>query len=102
MIDLKLLGNETEIFVDSNKSIFLIVHHLYKGSMCELLKETYLKKRRCLTENELNIILSHGIINTLQIMHNNGYIHGDIKPENLVYEYKTAIIDCWLWFMYKI
>jgi len=72
-----------EMYCDANKWTFLIVLHLYKGSMCELL-----------TENELNAILKNGILQTLDTMHSNGYIHGDIKPENLVYEKeKTAIID---------
>eukprot|EP00488_Nonionellina_sp_1-RS-2012_P001336 TRINITY_DN2144_c0_g2_i1.p1 TRINITY_DN2144_c0_g2~~TRINITY_DN2144_c0_g2_i1.p1 ORF type:complete len:281 (-),score=82.88 TRINITY_DN2144_c0_g2_i1:451-1293(-) len=84
---LELIGNDTEIYIDAQKSVFLIVMHLFKDSMCDLLKETYIKKRRCLTENELNIVLKNGVIETLNVMHGHGYIHGDIKPENIVYEY---------------
>eukprot|EP01084_Bolivina_argentea_P035686 66145_1 len=90
---LELLGTETDIYVDAHRSTFLIVLHLFKGSMCELLKDTYLKKRRCLTENELKLVLQNGVIDTLKTMHGNGYIHGDIKPENLVYEVAEGCND---------
>ncbi len=86
--DLDLVGAPLEMYCDSQKCTFLIVLHLYKGSMCELLKETYLNKHRCLTENELKHLLKNRVLDTLQTMHSNGYIHGDIKPENLVYEFK--------------
>eukprot|EP00484_Ammonia_sp_Unknown_P002503 CAMPEP_0197076212 /NCGR_PEP_ID=MMETSP1384-20130603/211998_1 /TAXON_ID=29189 /ORGANISM="Ammonia sp." /LENGTH=626 /DNA_ID=CAMNT_0042515065 /DNA_START=161 /DNA_END=2041 /DNA_ORIENTATION=- len=87
---LELVGQQTEMFVDSKKSIFIIVLHLYKGSMCELLKDIYTQKERCLNEAEVKMILQNGVLSTLRTMHSNGYIHGDIKPENIVYEYKRS------------
>lgn len=95
---LELIGKDTEIYVDLNKSTFLIVLKLYKGSMCELLKDVHSKYGRCLNEKEVKMILKNGVLDTLKTMHSSGYIHGDIKPENLVYKHFkgsliSAIID---------
>eukprot|EP01083_Nonionella_stella_P004442 12843_1 len=65
---LELLDNENEIFEDAQRSTCLIVLHVFKGSICELLKETYLKKRRCLTENDRVATRAA----TLKTMHCNG------------------------------
>ncbi len=46
----------------------------FKNLNINILYEILRKKRRCLNEQELKIILKNGIINTLQIMHNNGLI----------------------------
>ena len=86
VLDLKLVGENTEIFIDSNKRTLLIVSKLFHGSMCELLRLIYLRQHRYLSENELKQFLRNGVLQTLRTMHLSGYIHGDIKPENLVYE----------------
>eukprot|EP01084_Bolivina_argentea_P173635 300776_1 len=84
----ELVGKSTEIYIDSKRQILIIVLHLYKGSMCDYLKHQVITKKRCLNEMELKVVLRNGVLTSLSKLHSNGYIHGDIKPENIVYEYK--------------
>eukprot|EP01083_Nonionella_stella_P013287 37415_1 len=83
---LELIGKETEMYVDASRSRFFIISHLYGGSMCGFLEETYIKTSQCLSQSELKLVLQNGVMETLKTLHDHGYIHGDIKPENLVYE----------------
>merc|ERR1712087_430651 len=79
---LNLMQKPVEIYCDSQKSLFLIVTRLYDGSMCDLLMNTYSNTQQYLSENELKKILKNGVLSTLYTLHTNGYIHGDIKPDN--------------------
>eukprot|EP01083_Nonionella_stella_P154710 498885_1 len=83
---LELIGKETEMYVDVSRSSFFFISLLYGGSMCGFLEETYIKTGQCLSQSELKLVLQNGVMETLKTLHDHGYIHGDIKPENLVYE----------------
>jgi len=82
-----LLGDDTELFMDGKRDTLLIVTHLYRGSMCDYLKDLYTQKQRCLSEAELRSVLCNGVLQSLNVLHSQSYIHGDIKPENVVYEF---------------
>lgn len=55
----------------------------------------YIKKHGKIDENELRSI-TQKILTTIKSVHKKGIVHKDIKPENIIYDYKTksvTIID---------
>lgn len=68
-----------------DKPWFSVMEYLSGGSLAELLKQ---KKK---LEPGLALLIAHRLAWTLEYVHRQGYVHLDIKPENVVF--RQPIID---------
>jgi len=74
-------------FIEDNE-LYLVMEYCPRGSLYDLLK----KKRKLDIEYATNLVLR--LTHTLSLLHNQGFIHHDIKPANILFtEEKVKITD---------
>ena len=73
---------------EDNDSIFMIYEYCNGGDLNRYLKQYYQKFKKGIGEKEVQKILKD-ILNGLSCLHRNKVIHHDIKPANILLQYKT-------------
>mgnify|MGYP001127092120 CR=1 FL=1 len=72
----------------NNIHLFQVLQYIDKNLM-----QTINQRQVCFQEEEV-FKLGHQLIDSIQTLHKNGYVHGDIQPNNILYNNgKGYIID---------
>lgn len=70
---------EKELFInEQTETSFLVMEFCSFPSL-----ESYMKRKKILTEQEIKLIAHHLLV-TLQYIHSKGICHRDIKPDNIL------------------
>ncbi|NPA32667.1 MAG: serine/threonine-protein kinase [Aquificae bacterium] len=72
-----IVSLQSYLYKKDKKELYLIYEYMDFGTL-----KDYVQKKGRLTEEEALKVLRH-IVNALEYLHSRGYIHSDIKPENI-------------------